>query len=158
MRQKTKSLKRKKRIHKSVKKIRHILEFIFLKLLFGVIKWLPHRVLFWTSATIGYLMFKIPSIKKLTTSNVKASFPNKSKEEVQRIACSSLSNLVQNFFELIWFSGEAERQEKYLPIPLEAKEPVEEKTKNEDARHHHRKAGASPIRERKIKNPVKETK
>ena len=63
-------------------------------------------------------MFKIPSVKKLTTSNVKASFRNKSKEEVRRIACGSLNNLVQNFFELIWFSGEAERQKKYLPTPI----------------------------------------
>ena len=131
MRQKIKSVKRKNRIYKSVKKIRHILEFIFLKLLFGFIKRLPHRALFWISGTIGSLMFKIPSVNKLTTSNVQASFPNKSKEEVKRIACSSLSNLVQNFFELIWFSGEAERQKKYLPIPLEAKEPVKEKTKND---------------------------
>tara|TARA_B110000305_G_scaffold55085_1_gene60779 strand:- start:46 stop:1080 length:1035 start_codon:yes stop_codon:yes gene_type:complete len=130
MRQKIKSVKRKKRIYKSVKKIRHILEFIFLKLLFGVIKRLPHRALFWISGTIGSLMFKIPSVKKLTTSNVKASFRNKSKEEVRRIACGSLNNLVQNFFELIWFSGEAERQKKYLPTPIEEKEPVKEKTKN----------------------------
>ena len=127
MRKKYESVKRR---YKGVKKIRHILEFIFLKLLFLIIKRLPHRALFWISGTIGYLMFKIQSVRKLTTSNVQASFRNKSKEEVQRIACSSLINLVQNFFELIWFSGEAERQKKYLPTPLEEKEPVKEKTRD----------------------------
>ena len=127
MRQKHKSVRRR---YKSVKKIRHILEFIFLKLLFVIIKRLPHRTLFWISATIGHLMFKIPSVKKLTTSNVQASFRNKSNEEVKRIACGSLSNLIQNLLELIWFSGEAKRQKKYLPISVKTNELVKEKTRD----------------------------
>jgi len=127
MRQKHNSVRRR---YKSVKKIRHILEFIFLKLLFVIINRLPHRALFWISATIGYLMFKIPSVKKLTTSNVQASFRNKSNEEVKRIACGSLSNLIQNLLELIWFSGEAKRQKKYLPISLKINELVKEKTRD----------------------------
>lgn len=127
MRLKYKSVKRR---YEGVKKIRHLLEFIFLKLLFGVIKRFPHRALFWTSATIGHLMFAIPSIKKLTTSNVKASFRNKNKEEVKRIACGSLSNLIQNLLELIWFSGEAKRQKKYLPISPKTNELAKEKTRN----------------------------
>lgn len=127
MRLKNKSVKRR---YKGVKKIRHLLEFIFLKILFVIIKRLPRRVLFWTSATIGHLMFKIPSIKELTTSNVQASFRNKSKEEVKRIACGSLNNLVQNFLELIWFSGEAKRQKKYLPISIKTGELTKEKTRD----------------------------
>tara|TARA_B110000858_G_scaffold132399_1_gene150613 strand:+ start:1132 stop:2166 length:1035 start_codon:yes stop_codon:yes gene_type:complete len=130
MRQKYKSVKCKKRRYKSIKKIRHILEFIFLKSLFLIINRFPHRALFWTSATIGYLMFKIPSVKKITTSNVQASFRNKSKEEVKRIACSSLSNLVQNLFEFVWFSGETKRQEKHLSISVKTNEPAKEKTRN----------------------------
>lgn len=131
MRQKSKPEKRKKRRNKNIKKVRQILEFIFAKVLFLIVKRLPYRALFWTSATTGHLIFKIPSVRKLTSSNVQVSFPDKNKEEVKRIACKSLCNLVQNLFEFIWFSGEAKRQAKHLTISLKTNELAKEKTKKD---------------------------
>ena len=60
MRKKYRPEKRKKRRNKNIKKVRQILEFIFAKVLFVIVKRLPYRALFWTSATTGHLIFKIP--------------------------------------------------------------------------------------------------
>ena len=113
-----------------MKKIRHIIEFIIVKIIFTILKRLPHTILFWISSTIGQIMFLLPPLRKLTVSNVKAAYPEKIDKETKKIARESLINLVQSMLEFTWFSGRPDRLHKHFAQPLAINELAETKTKD----------------------------
>jgi KDO2-lipid IV(A) lauroyltransferase len=66
---------------------------------------------------IGYLIYMVPSQKKLVLSNLKLAFPDKSEADLKTIAKKSTKGLVMVYIEFMWFYKSPARMKKYIVIP-----------------------------------------
>jgi Kdo2-lipid IVA lauroyltransferase/acyltransferase len=98
---------------KFLKKIRYIIEYIPVFILIKGLRLLPFCALKILSHTIGSIMYLVPPVGRLTTANVVAAFPGKSRSECCGIARRSLGNLVLGFVEFFWMVDNMKRIEKY---------------------------------------------
>lgn len=87
-----------------MKQVRFLLEYLLVLFFYYPVRFLPHRILFPLSASIGWFLYFVPSFRKLTTANVAVAFPEKNSKEIRTIARASISNFVLTVLEFCWFS------------------------------------------------------
>lgn len=83
-----------------MKKYRYILEYIFFKLVANILRFLPRRVVLFLGARAGDLIYYcVPIRKKILLSQLQSGFPEKSKNEIAKIARDAYRNLAMLTFE-----------------------------------------------------------
>ncbi len=65
----------------------------------------------------GNILYLIPEQRKLVTANLNVAFPEKSKQEIRRLAISSLSHLPRVILEFFWIANRPDRINKHTIIP-----------------------------------------
>ncbi|MFN2355049.1 MAG: lysophospholipid acyltransferase family protein [Desulfopila sp.] len=83
-----------------MKKIRYFLEYTILKLISKILHFLPRQAVLFLGARVGDLVFYcIPVRKKITLEHLRLAFPEKSEDDIRRIAREAYRNLGMNSFE-----------------------------------------------------------
>ena len=83
-------------------RISYLLEYIFLITFFMILKIIPLKILFKISKPFGILLFKIfKNYAKICRTNLQNSFPEKSKEEIEKLSKNVFINLVLILFEFV---------------------------------------------------------
>ena len=91
------------------KKIRWTIEFVLLYIPYLLIRILPWCLMRATAWLIGFLLYLLPSVRKLVRANIKAAMPELSDREVKRIARACFDNVSWNMTEYIWMVGNEKR-------------------------------------------------
>lgn len=99
-----------------VKFCRFYIEYIFVYLMYRLVKILPYSVLIFLGRISGYAMMLLPSIRKPSIANVKIMFPEKSKSECKKIARKGNGSIVLSLLEFVWFSNNQKRIDKYVSL------------------------------------------
>ena len=92
-----------------LKKIRCILEFCFVYLLYVSVRLMPWWMMRGTAWLLGFLMHLIPQARKLVRANIHAAMPELPPEEVKRITRRSFDHLMWNLLEYVWIVRNPER-------------------------------------------------
>ena len=91
------------------KKIRWTIEFVLLYIPYLLIRILPWCLMRAAAWLIGFLLYLLPSVRKLVRANIKAAMPELSDREVKRIARACFDNVSWNMTEYIWMVGNEKR-------------------------------------------------
>lgn len=90
----------------NMKKIRFILEYLILIAVGGVARRLPRKAVVFLGKGAGDLIFYcVPVRRKLTLEQLKIAFPDKSADDIRRIARDVFRNLALNSIEHLCYPG-----------------------------------------------------
>lgn len=85
-------------------KIRHWIEFSAFQLIAFFVKLLPLSAARGLGRSLGRFVFSVLGYRKnVTLSNLRRAFPEKSSEDIERIARGAYENAGTSLFELVWF-------------------------------------------------------
>lgn len=66
--------------------------------------WLPRL-----ASCVGFLLWAVPSMRRLALANLQTAFPEKPEPERRRIGRAAAGNMVLIFFEFLWFARHPHR-------------------------------------------------
>ena len=92
-----------------LKRLRWILEFSTVYLLYSSVRLMPWSLMRATAWLMGWLMSLLPAAQKLVRANIHAAMPELPESEVARIARSSFDHLMWNLLEYVWCVRNAKR-------------------------------------------------
>ena len=98
-------------------KIRHLIEYGFILILYGLLKIQPRFILKIVAYCWGTVIYRLPGVYKLVNANIKTAFPEKDIHEIRRIGRMSLVNNIRNMLEFFWMTNNKRRIEKCTLIP-----------------------------------------
>ncbi|MEW6007872.1 MAG: hypothetical protein AB1595_07000 [bacterium] len=85
-----------------MKRLRHFLEFFALKVLMGIISCLPLRIDYLLGEKLGDILYLcLPKIRKRAMDNLNNAFPEKSNNEIKKIAKNTYRNFGKRIIEFI---------------------------------------------------------
>lgn len=94
-----------------MKKLRYLVEYIFMATFGAIAKRLPRKAVLFLGKRAGDLIFYlIPIRKKLTLEQLGRAFPEKDKKEIHCIARGAYQNLAMNSFEHLCLPGLSKEQ------------------------------------------------
>ena len=70
---------------------------------------------------MGFILYSVPSQKKLALANLDIAFPEKSAAEKKKIAKQAVQGIVTVFIEFMWFYKRTDRVAKYVKFSEEFK-------------------------------------
>lgn len=92
-----------------LKTIRHYIEYLLVASVMKLVGAVPYSFLRKTARFFAHLLNKLPAVGGLCRVNIAAAFPEKSQEEVCRIAQKSLENLFLTLLEFLWIRKHPEK-------------------------------------------------
>lgn len=98
---------------KALRKIRYIIEYLFVLPTYYFIRILPLRAVFALANFWGVFLYLIPQCRKLIMANLKIAFPEKDIRDVRKIARKNCTTTILMVMEFVWFSV---RHESLNPI------------------------------------------
>ncbi len=85
-------------------KLRHAAEFVAFEILASLVLLLPLSGARWLGCRLGRFTFDVLGYRKdVTLGNLRRAFPEKSDDELRRIARGAYENVAMSLFELLWF-------------------------------------------------------
>ncbi|HPG30699.1 MAG TPA: lysophospholipid acyltransferase family protein [bacterium] len=95
----------KKRLKRTIRKFRHIIEYFFAVILFYSLRFFPVSALYFSASLTGKIMYYfIPVRKKVMRENIKRVFKTISDAELKKILKKSYANICKSAFEYFIFS------------------------------------------------------
>ena len=80
---------------------------------------------------LGFLLYYIPSQKKLVLANLDVAFPEKEPSEKKKIARKAIQGIVTVYIEFMWLYKRPDRYEKYITVSDEFKKAYNDKKDTE---------------------------
>ncbi|OGV48823.1 MAG: hypothetical protein A2X49_07450 [Lentisphaerae bacterium GWF2_52_8] len=103
---------------KKARKLRHRFEYVWIFLLYHLVRILPLRALF-IMAKIASTFFMIwPPYRRVILENLRAAFPEKSEFECRLLGWKSAGNTCLMLMEFFWFIGRSDRIRKYAKVDV----------------------------------------
>ncbi len=103
-------------------KIRYLLEYLIVMLLYGMIRLLPHGGVKSLAAGLGRVMYGLPAVRKIVEANIRVAFPEWPAGKVEEIGRRSIFNLLYNMLEFTWMAGKPARIERWTLLLPEVTE------------------------------------
>ncbi len=92
-----------------MKIIKHYLEFLAIKILIGIVSFLPLRINYWLGERLGDILYLfLPKIRRRAIDNLNNAFPDKSNAEIFTIAKNTYRNFGKRMVEFIFLPRIAE--------------------------------------------------
>ena len=100
-----------------MKKVKYLVEFLFIKLLFSIFKIIGYRNASSLGAKIGSFLFPLFRSRKITKNNIKNSFPDISDKDANELIKKMWNNYGRIFSEYMYIEKfRSKKLDKYLNI------------------------------------------
>ncbi|MEW6102743.1 MAG: hypothetical protein AB1630_02805 [bacterium] len=85
-----------------MKRLRHCLEFLGLKILIGILSFLPKEIDYWIGGVLGNILYLcLPKIRNRAINNLNNAFSDKDKNWIKKIAKNTYRNFGKRIIEFI---------------------------------------------------------
>jgi len=101
--------------------IRHLIEYMAVLAAFWTLRLVPQGASRAMAPVFGRFCMLVPGFGSIAKENLRAAFPEKSEEEIHRIARDSFAHLLLTFMEFFWIKGRSAQFKEIVSCEEECK-------------------------------------